>query len=97
MPIVTVPSSPVYVDEEFYITCNNTGGRPEPDIVWSLGDTEIISGQDGYDITNYPNGSVLYVNKASFSHEGEYKCVANNTAGITSSRGSVDVKREPLL
>ena len=77
-------------DKPITLTCRVTG-LPRPEVTWL---------KDNKEITQSPNIKVLYdgdkctltIKRASMDHEGEYKVVANNSAGTADIMAPITVE-----
>lgn len=74
------------IGDSFTLTCR-AEGNPEPTVLWRKLD------QDGRSVVA-GEGATLLVEEASWSHGGEYECVAHNVVGNRTAHMTVNVRGE---
>eukprot|EP00063_Salmo_salar_P069994 XP_014044829.1 PREDICTED: vascular cell adhesion protein 1-like isoform X2 [Salmo salar] len=77
----------VNIGDSFTLTCR-AEGNPEPTVLWRKLD------QDGRSVVA-GEGATLLVEEASWSHGGEYECVAHNVVGNRTAHMTVNVQGPP--
>ncbi|XP_070973857.1 vascular cell adhesion protein 1-like [Oncorhynchus clarkii lewisi] len=77
----------VKIGDGFTLTCR-AEGSPEPTVLWRKLD------QDGRSVVA-GEGATLLVEEASWSHDGEYECVAHNVVGNLTAHMTVNVQAPP--
>ncbi|XP_052319327.1 vascular cell adhesion protein 1 [Oncorhynchus keta] len=77
----------VKIGDGFTLTCR-AEGNPEPTVLWRKLD------QDGRSVVA-GEGATLLVEEASWSHGGEYECVAHNVVGNLTAHMTVNVQAPP--
>ncbi|XP_055738628.1 vascular cell adhesion protein 1-like [Salvelinus fontinalis] len=77
----------VKIGDRFTLTCR-AEGNPEPTVLWRKLD------QDGCSVVTGEGATVL-VEEASWSHGGEYECVAHNVVGNRTAHMTVHVQAPP--
>eukprot|EP00063_Salmo_salar_P069990 XP_014044825.1 PREDICTED: vascular cell adhesion protein 1-like isoform X1 [Salmo salar] len=77
----------VNIGDSFTLTCR-AEGNPEPTVLWRKLD------QDGRSVVA-GEGATLLVEEASWSHGGEYECVAHNVVGNRTAHMTVNVRAPP--
>uniref|UniRef100_A0A4W5RKH1 Ig-like domain-containing protein n=1 Tax=Hucho hucho TaxID=62062 RepID=A0A4W5RKH1_9TELE len=79
----------VNIGDSFTLTCR-AKGNPEPTVLWRKLE------QDGRSVVA-GEGATLLVEEASWSHGGEYECVAHNVVGNQTAHMTVNVQEKPVL
>ncbi|CAB1317901.1 unnamed protein product [Coregonus sp. 'balchen'] len=75
------------VQYSFTLTCR-AEGNPEPSVLWRRLD------QDGHSVVA-GEGATLLVEEATWSHGGEYECMAHNVIGNRTAHMTVNVQGPP--
>lgn len=76
---------------DLYLTCK-VEGVPRPSILWSVRGKTIIPTSDGR--VSFPQFNSLLIQYARGEDSGEYKCTAENDAGVAKQAAQVFVKGE---
>lgn len=96
-PIVTVPGTITETDTTVTIHCTASGSPALTAIHWLLNDRNLSS----TDNTKYSGGNLitpsLTINKIASTDIGEYRCVATNLVGSTTSSQSVTLGKIILI
>ncbi|KAK6302316.1 hypothetical protein J4Q44_G00266710 [Coregonus suidteri] len=77
----------VNIGDSFTLTCR-AEGNPEPSVLWRRLD------QDGHSVVA-GEGATLLVEEATWSHGGEYECMAHNVIGNRTAHMTVNVQGPP--
>ncbi|XP_041752848.1 vascular cell adhesion protein 1 [Coregonus clupeaformis] len=77
----------VNIGDSFTLTCR-AEGNPEPSVLWRRLD------QDGHSVVAGKGATVL-VEEATWSHGGEYECMAHNVIGNRTAHMTVNVQGPP--
>ncbi|XP_029480096.1 vascular cell adhesion protein 1 isoform X1 [Oncorhynchus nerka] len=85
--IIISENTQVKIGDGFTLTCR-AEGNPEPTVLWRKLD------QDGRSVVA-GEGATLLVEEASWSHGGEYECVAHNVVGNLTAHMTVNVQGPP--
>ncbi len=94
---LAVSTDNIYIGESFQLTCSVTDAFPVPAILWYIDDSIIVSGQNGYVITEDSLSSILSVTSARNGHAGQYRCSANNSIGVDSKAQNILISCEYII
>jgi hypothetical protein len=88
--------SVVLLGSQVRLTCIDSKGTPIPEFFWFVNNTLITNG-GGYTISQESsNTSILTISNVNINHVGgQYKCLANNSAGMASESLTLPISFPP--